>query len=385
MNSFVLSGANQPSVWLGRLAVSTLFFASGFLFANWAARIPDVQVKLALSEAGLGLVLIGYSVGFLSTLPFAGGLIERLGSRIVTVGAGGLQALFLPLMGLAPAGWVLFVGLVGFGVAGSLKDIATNAQALEVERRFGRSIISGMHALFSLGLAFGALISTRLIALPLPVHFGIVAAAVVMVCALMWYGLTDIEGERTTDTQRFSLPPRALWPVGVVVFCGVIAESSLVDWSVKYMRDVVQVDAATATHALMAFSLMMMVGRFGGDSLVSRFNKGVVVRMGGILAAGGVLLVVAFPNYSTVLIGLGIAGLGVATAIPLAFSAAGNTPGVRPGAGIAGVATIGYSGIFIGPPLVGSVAQVSSLRVSFAIIAALLLLMAMVAMTLRRR
>jgi MFS family permease len=373
-------------LWTTRIAVSMMFFAHGAVFANWAARIPDVQATLGLSEVRLGFVLLGMSFGVLTALPLAGWLIGRLGSRSLTTVTGVLHGLALIPLGLAVNFWTLFIALFTAGVVGSLMDMAMNAQGVEVERRFGASIMSSLHALFSLGLAFGAFMSGLMSEFPVLTHF-IIAGVVIAASNLIFsFGLLNTPRDKSKQDEReavFSLPPRALWLVGILALCAVIGEGAMIDWSTKYMRDIVGANAENAAYGLTVFSLMMTVGRFSGDWLVERFNRVMVVRLGGLLAAGGIGLTVILPSYMGVLVGLGLAGLGLATIIPLAFSAAGNTPGIQPGVGIAGVATIGYAAFLIGPPVVGGVAEQVSLRASFAIIAALMLVLVAIAGSLR--
>lgn len=387
MTTTTSSPALTPSraLWRNRVAISFGFFLHGVAFANWAARIPDVQAALGLSEARLGLALLGGSVGILTALPLAGGLIDRLGSRAVAIGGGVLFSIFLVGLGLASSFWTLFGALLLFGLGAGLNDMGINTQGVELERRFGRSVITSMHALFSFGLAFGAFISAQLTAVPVLLHFSVAAVGMVVAWLVIIPGfLREERTGKTGGTPAFSLPHRALWLLGFVGFCGAVAEGGLVDWSTKYLRDVVAVEAATAAYGLTAFSLMMTVGRLSGDWVVTRFGRVAVVRGGGLLGAAGVSLAVISPTPPMAFLGLALAGLGLATIIPLVFSAGGNVPGIPSGVGIAGVATLAYASFLVGPPMIGAVAEALSLRYSFAILALLLLTMASLAGALRQ-
>ena len=373
------------TLWWNRTAVSLGFFLHGVAFANWAARIPDIQIALGLSEARLGLALLGTSVGVLTSLTLAGGLIHRLGSRTVAIGGGMLFSVMLLGLGLANSFWTLFGALALFGLAAGLNDMGINTQGVEIERRFGRSVMTSMHALFSFGVAFGAFISGFVAGQPVLLHFSVATTAMVLAWVAILPGFVREERQPTAEkAPAFALPPRALWLLGLVGFCGAVAEGGLIDWTTKYMRDVVAVEGATAAYGLTVFSLMMTVGRLSGDWAVTRLGRVQVVRVSGLLGATGIGLAAVTPSLPFVFIGLGLAGLGLATVIPLVFSVGGNVPGIPSGVGIAGVATLAYGAFLVGPPMIGTVAELISLRASFAILAVLLLLMASLAGALRQ-
>lgn len=359
-----------------RWAVVAMFFINGALFANWVSRIPQIQAELNLSEGGLGIVLLGLAVGVLTALSLVGGLIMRFGSRRVTLmGAITLCAL-LPLLALMPNPVLLWLNLFVFGCAMSTMDVAMNAQAVDVERLFKKPLMSSFHAAFSIGgfagAAMGALMASQSLA-PFP-HF-LIASGAFLVLALLTGSLLLPAPPRKQTGERepvFQLPPRILWPLGIVAFCAAIGEGAMADWSGVYLSTIVGTDAGTAAFGFAAFSLTMTIGRLLGDRLAARFSPDGIVRAGGLLAAAGLLLVVLMPQVGTTLIGFAAVGAGLSIAVPLAFSAAGNVPGIPAGTGIAGVATIGYAGFLAGPPVIGLIAELTSLRV------ALLLIMIMV-------
>ena len=291
---------HQPGrVARNRAAVAGMFFINGAIFANWAARIPAVQTRIGLNEQSLGLALLGLSVGVLLALPLAGGLIARFSSRTVTgVGAVGI-AVVLPFLGIAGSFWALWLTLFAFGVSTSLMDVAMNAQAVEVEQRHGKPIMSSFHAAFSIGSAAGAGIGALFAGRGfIPVqHFIVVAIlfGVLAVLAARW--LVNVPGEQDSSETVFTLPPQALWTLGVVAFCAAIGEGAMADWSALYLRRIVGVGAGLAGLGFAAFSLAMTVGRLTGDWLTAKFNPVWVVRGGGLLAATGMGLALVFPVY----------------------------------------------------------------------------------------
>ncbi|GAB4524677.1 MAG: MFS transporter [Anaerolineae bacterium] len=375
------------SVGAARVAVLVIFFVNAIGMANWIARIPLVKEKLGLSEGQLGLVLLGISMGVLTALPLAGGLIARFSSRTVTTGAGLLNCLALPFLGLAPSPITLWAALYFFGMTLSTMDVAMNAQAIEVERRHGKSIMSSFHAAFSIGGFFGAGISGLFVAVGVSIVPHFVFVSVVFAGALLVASryLVDVEGERTGKGERvFVLPGRALLPLGAVAFCAAIAEGTMADWSAVYLREVVGTNAGIAAAGFAGFSLTMTAGRLAGDWLIRRFDRVMLVRAGGLTAGLGFGLAVMVPEFVPVVIGFALVGAGASFIIPLVFSTAGNLPNVPSGVGIAGVATLGYSGFLAGPPLIGLVAEATSLRVSMALVGLLIASLIISAVAVRK-
>ncbi|MCA9916113.1 MAG: MFS transporter, partial [Anaerolineae bacterium] len=327
------------------------------------------------SDGILGTVLLFLSAGVITGLTFAGGLISRHGSRRITTVASVFFALALILPGLAFNYWTLGSALFVFGAFTSIMDVAMNAQAVEIERRYAKPLMGSFHASFSIGGFAGALIGAGFVATGFDVlpHFVIVSLIFVVLLLFITRYLVTIENEvnEEQDGSVIQLPPRSLWALGFVAFSAAIGEGSMADWSAIYLQDVVGTSEANAALGFAAFSLLMTAGRLLGDTLVARTSRATIVRGGGALAAVGILLAVLLPQFITSLLGFALVGAGVSTIIPLAFSAAGNRTDVPPGVGIAGVATIGYAGFLAGPPVIGLLAESISLRFALLFVAVL--------------
>lgn len=356
-----------------RWAVLAIFFVNGALFANWVSRIPTVQGNLGLNKGELGLVLVGMSVGVLVSLSLAGGLIARFGSRRTTLAGALLMCAMLVLAGFMPSALMLWGALFLFGGVTSLMDVSMNAQGVEVERGLGKPVMSSFHAAFSIGGFAGAAIGSLMVSLSVSVqmHFMLMAGffAVMAIVATRYLLVIDHEGGNSHST--FQLPPRVLWPLGAVALCAAIAEGAMADWSGIYLETVVGTEAALAAWGFAGFSLMMTLGRASGDWLIARFDRSLLVRLGGALAFSGLMLAVFVPTLVTALLGFAAVGIGLSITIPLVFSVAGNLPNIPSGVGIAGAATIGYAGFLAGPPLIGLVSEATSLQVGMGIVAVL--------------
>lgn len=362
------------SLAAARLAVYATFFVCGLVFAAWVSRIPAIKEKLGLDAAELGLVLFGVPMGLMVALPVTGWAISRRGShRVVTVAALS-NCLVLPFLALAPSGVTLLVALFLFGFTQAALDISMNAQAVEVEQRYARPIMSSFHALFSLGGLVGAALGGVAAGLevgPLPFFTLMTLFALgVMLGAIRW--LIPTPGEPAG--ARFAWPRGVLLGLGLILFCTGLGEGAVADWSAVFMKQNLGSSEALAALAFSAFSVAMVIGRLGGDALNHRFGPVGLARAGGLLAAAGLGLAVGSSAPWIALLGFVLVGFGYCTLFPLVFSAAGNVPGVHPGMALASVATLGYTGFLVGPPLIGLVAEATSLPASLGMVAALALL-----------
>ncbi len=363
------------SIPTARLAVLAMFFANGAVFANWVARIPQIQAKLALSEGELGLVLLGIAVGTLTALSLAGGLIARYGSRAVTTAGALFMCLLLPPLALMPNAVALWVNLFLLGAALSVMDVAMNSQGVEVERNLGKAVMSSFHAAFSIGGFVGAGLGAVMATFAIDPLWHFITAAVIFAGLILLAAPkllpASTEAKSGQGGSVFQLPPRILWPLGAAAFCAAIGEGSMADWSGVYLKNIVGATAGTAAFGFAAFSITMTLGRLLGDSLTMRFQPALLVQTGGIVAAVGLGFALVQPQVIPALLGFAAVGAGMSIVVPLAFSTAGNIPGLPAGVGIAGVATIGYAGFLAGPPLIGLIAELTSLRVALLVVVAL--------------
>jgi fucose permease len=251
-------------------------------------------------------------------------------------------------------------------------DVAMNAQGIQVERYAGRSIINSLHGCFSLGAFIGAAIGAGAAQLDLPplIHFlGVSAFGLIALWQVRRWLIPDARDSRQADSApAFALPPRSLWLLGALALCASVAEGAMSDWSGLYLRDVLQTSGGVAALGFAAFSVAMLVGRFSGDALVRRFGAPKLVRSGGVLAAAGLGIALLLNQPAVMLLGFAAVGLGLSVIYPLVFSAAGNHPTVSAGRAVAGVATVGYGGFLAGPPILGWLAELTSLRAIFGLI-----------------
>lgn len=360
-----------------RVAVSTFFAIAGFISASWIARIPAAARKLDLDTAQLGSLLLFIAIGSLVAFQFVGRIIESQGSARTALFAGSGFVVGLSLLALSPRPAVLAGALFLYGIGFGGVDVAMNAQGVVVERRLRKPIMGSLHGYFSLGALVGAALS-GLIAeagIGLIPHF--LAFSAVGLGAIFWANRGQIaedpapeQHETAPKAARFALPPRALWSLGVIAFCGALGEGSMADWSALYVHDELGASEGVAAFVFTAFSTTMLIGRFAGDRIVAHVGPVRAVRAGGIIASIGMLLGLLPGTVAAAALGFSVMGLGLSVVIPVVYRAAGSTPGIPSGRGVAAVASMGYSGFLVGPPVLGYLAQVTSLRLALLVIVA---------------
>lgn len=359
--------------WTPRIAITTFFLIHGAVSGNWIARLPDVKNALGLSEGTLGLVLLGLPIGVITGMPIVSGFISRYGSHRMTLWTAILYCVTVPILAFAPNAILLFAALILFGITASLNDVSINSQGVGVEKQANRSIMSSLHAAFSIGLVLGTLMGEIFTEFDVSrqVHLLIASGLLLLLSLYTSRFLIEVEGETRKDAAIFTLPSRALLPLGVVAFICSIGEGAMADWSGVYMSEVLAVSGQIDGLGFVAFSLMMTTGRIAGDFLFDRFSTQNLVTASGLFASTGLIIVVLSPSIIPALLGFALIGIGLSYIIPLMFGIAGKMPDLQAGSGIAGVATLGYSGFLAGPPIIGLLADVFSLQVSFIVLALL--------------
>ncbi|MFC6222338.1 MFS transporter [Hymenobacter artigasi] len=369
-----------------RLAVGALFFLLGLCFASWASRIPSVQQTMGISEAALGGVLLAIPLGQLVSLPLAGWLVARQGSRRVVLWGVVLYAAALLGLGWAGSLWQLLPCLVLFGVGGNLTNISVNTQAVGVERLYKhKPIMASFHGLWSLAGFVAAAVGSFMIghAVPPGVHFIFIALFILAGLAVSaGYTVREDLGV-DPDQPIFVKPDRELLGLGAIAFCALICEGAMFDWSGVYFKKVIHADKAWVGAGYTAFMSTMALGRFGADWLAHRLGPKRVIQLSGLLTATGLSIAVAWPTLPTALLGFLLVGFGTSAVVPLVYSAAGKSTHMSAGMALAAVSTIGFFGFLLGPPVIGFVAGATSLRVSFALIAVMGLCVSAVASRVR--
>ncbi|KAF1034820.1 MAG: Inner membrane protein YbjJ [Herbaspirillum frisingense] len=357
-----------------QIAIPLFFLLLGIVFASWAARIPAIRDHLQLDAATLALVLLCGGIGAVGSFPLAAWLTGHYGARHSTLYAGLALLVSLPLLGLAPGLWSLMAICTCYGAASSCFDVAINALGAQAEKEAGRPIMSMLHGWFCVGTFSGALIASGLASLEIaPVwHFLLVSAVFLWPLHAAYQALPDDRPEHDPHRKIFAIPHGHLVVLGVLGFCGAIVEGSVADWSGIYMKDHIRASDGATPLAYAGFAGMMLIMRMIGDRLKERYDARRVVAVGTLVATVGIACAVAAQTMTPAILGFAVAGAGVAAVFPFVFSAAGRHGSTA----LAAVATLGYSGSLIGPPVFGFLAHGWGLQAALAFLGVLCLAMA---------
>jgi MFS family permease len=351
-----------------RIAISTFFFINGLLYANWTARIPEIKEFYDVSNAGLGTLLFSMAAGSLVAMPFSGWLTTRVGTKQITWITGLLLCFLTPFIVLFQSLWIVGLFFFAMGLAVGAMDVAMNGQAVLLERDWKKPIMSSFHAIFSIGMALGAgtgALFTRF-DVELFTHFTIMASFGFVALVIASRFLIADKPEKTAKSEgesSFVLPTKAILPLGIIAFCGMVGESSMADWSALFMNTVVGQSEYISAFAFGTFAVSMTIGRVFGDYLTEKIGTARLLSLDSILAITGLSIALFFATPLATFLGFFIVGLGLATIVPIVYSTAGNTSGVNPSIGIAMATTIGYAGFFVGPPTIGFLSDAFGLRI----------------------
>ena len=368
--------ANNKERIVLRIAVAALFFMAGLCFSSWASRIATVQQKLGLSDAALGAVLFSLPVGLFLSLPFSGWVITKIGSKKLLVAALLTYGCALVSLGYAQNTYQLICCLLIYGFASNSVNISVNTQAVATEKLYDKPIMASFHGMWSLAGFTGAGIGTFMIAQRIdPSHHFIIILGILIVGVLIASSyLHDDKGEVKSSEPSLPIIERLrlvipLFALGAIAFCSMICEGAMFDWSVVYFKKVLIAPIELQGYGFSAFMFTMASGRFIADGFAHRFGLKRTLQISGILTTTGLLIAVIFPHFYTDIIGFLLVGAGVSSVVPMVYSAAGKSKTMSPGVALAAVSTIGFIGFLIGPPLIGFIAGLATLRVSFIFIA----------------
>ncbi|MGF6173383.1 MFS transporter [Ensifer sp. 4252] len=373
------TAVRQGYMTRNRLAVSLLFLMNGFVTGSWAPKIPEFKDRLGISESVLGLLILMFGIGSLVLMPIAGGFIARVGSQKVVKVTAILLSPLLLLLTLLPNVWAAAVGMFLLGGFVGAMDVAMNANAVEVEKSMRRAIMSSCHAYWSLGGLIGAGIGGFLMArfgvLP---HVMVVTVLSLAVIAIAWPMIIADKPHPTATKEKLRLPMTPLpWLIGIMALFSMVPEGTVLDWGALYLRNELGASVELSGFGFAAFSATMATMRFAGDHVRDRFGAKRTLRICTVTALVGMVLAGLAPNAYLAILGFAIAGIGISNMVPIAFSAAGNMPGLQPGIGLSVATFMGYSGMLFAPSLIGFVAEHTGFAIIFASVPVLFIVVLM--------
>jgi fucose permease len=353
--------AAQPYITAERIGVSLLFLMNGFMIGAWAPKIPEFASRLDLSEKSLGLMILTFGLGSIVMMPIAGSQIARFGSSQVSKITAVLLIPTLLLLSLVGNIWTGAVAIFLFGGLIGAMDVAMNANAVITEKGMRRAIMSSCHAFWSLGgligSSTGGFLIERIGVLP---HAAIVTVLAAVAIAAAWknvlHDAPHPEEHKHADASRLPRSPLP-WLLGIMALFCMIPEGSILDWGALYLRNELSASVTLSGFAFAAFSFTMAAMRFAGDLIRDRLGAVMTLRVCAVIAILGLLLIGLAENSAMAIAGFALAGIGISNIVPIAFSAAGNLPGMAAGVGLSVVTTMGYSGILVAPSGIGFIAE----------------------------
>lgn len=359
------------------IATPFLFILLGVIYASWAARIPAIRDALQLSPSQLGMVLLGGGFGAVGSFPLAAWLVGKFGGRRAAWYAGLGLIVVLPALALAPDMLWLTIVAVGLGAASGCFDVAINALGTADEKAAGRSTMSLLHAWFSVGAVSGALLGSAMAGFAITplTHFGIASLLLLPPLYIAYQALPPDQMEQLENRTYFAIAHGPLVALGIIGFCGAVAEGSIADWSGVFMKDQMEAHDGVAPLAYAAFAALMLLARLVCDRMKDRFGARRIVACGAALAACGIFIAITALNIPLTIAGFAIAGAGFAAVFPFVFSAAGRHGSTA----LAAVATFSYSGGLIGPPVIGFLAQGWGMQAAIGLIGVMAMAIAVVA------
>ncbi|WP_239113206.1 MFS transporter [Shimia biformata] len=361
-------------------AVTGMFALNGGLFGIWASRIPAIKDRFQLEHSTLGLLLLLLGVGAILSFPLAGRLSDRFGAARVSRWLGLANAVSLLAIAFSPSLFTLPVALFMFGATHGAMDVAMNAWAAESDRVHKRADMPVFHAMWSLGAGVGAAsgaLAAWLDAAPQP-HFliagGVLTATCLALAAIPWVSAASPQKAKS----GLHIPTGPLLLVGLLTLCSTLGEGAMADWSAVYLRDVTLASDTVAAAGYAVFSATMVGTRLSGAFVTRILGPIRAMRVSGVIALVGVVLMVVISTPMTALAGLVCLGLGYSLVVPLAFTRAANDPELPQAQAIARVATLSYGGMLMGPPTIGFIAHALGLPAAFSLLG----LLAIVTITL---
>ena len=364
-----------------RLATRLAFLVAGFGVSCWAPLVPFAKERLMVNEGVLGLLLLCLGLGSIGAMTLTGVINDRYGSKpMIIAGCIGLTVV-LPLLSLAGTPLGLGALLLVFGASLGTLDVAMNIHAVEVEKASGQSLMSGFHALYSIGGFIGSGFMTFLLSIRFGAFASTVAGSILMLVATFFIRPRLLQGGQPGSGHTSVIPRGIVWLLSLLTAITFLAEGAVLDWSALLMTSAKLVTDARGGLGYMLFSVAMTTGRLCGDFIVGRIGDRKTMYWGSILATVGFVLVATASLAWVAMLGFILIGAGASNIVPVLFRRAGAQTVMPAGLAVAAISTFGYAGILAGPAAVGFVAKLSSLPSAFWMLAAL---MALVTISARR-
>ncbi|TXH80215.1 MAG: MFS transporter [Rhizobium sp.] len=354
-----------------RLATRLAFLVAGFAIACWAPLVPFAKARLGVDDGVLGILLLCLGLGSVAAMLATGMLSARYGSKPIIIAGGFGLAIALPILAVADTPFTLGIALAAFGAFLGSLDVAMNIHAVEVEKGADRPLMSGFHALFSIGGFFGSSLVTLLLSVQAGPFAATLLCSALMLAAMgvAWPRL--LKSVQAEDSPLFVIPRSFVLLLAVLAAITFLVEGAILDWSALLLTTQDRVGASHGGLGYMLFAIAMTIGRLGGDRIVAKLGDRAILLWGGIVAVAGFAILLLSPSSILAMSGLLLIGFGASNIVPVLFRKAGTQTVMPAGLAVAAITTCGYAGVLVGPASVGFVADHIGLPGAFWMLAAL--------------
>ena len=368
-----------------RVATRLSFLVAGFGVSCWAPLVPFAKDRLAVDEQVLGMLLLCMGSGSVVAMLFTGMLSARFGIRAVIFVSGVALALLLPTLVVASTPVALGLFLLLFGASLGALEVAMNIHAVEVERDAGRPLMSGFHALYSVGGFAGATFITTLLSAGFGALASVLIGSVMMLFAIIAAWPRLLRTRAAEGEPHFAVPRGVVAVIATLTAITFLAEGALLDWSALLITGKNLMNVEQGGTGYMMFAIAMTAGRLSGDALIARIGDRAALLWGGVVAIAGFFVLLLAPVAALALAGCVLIGLGAANVVPVLFRSAGNQKVMPAGLAVAVISTTGYAGILLGPAIIGFVAKQVGLSNAFWMLPALLCLVPLTSRLVAKR
>lgn len=355
-----------------KLATRLAFVAAGFGVACWAPLVPFAKTRCHLGDDTMGLVLLLLGAGSIVAMPLAANLSARFSGKPIVLWGGVGLAVTLPLLSIVSSPIALGVALFAFGASLGSLDVAMNLHAVDVERVSEKPLMSGFHALFSIGGFLGSGIVTALLSRGIAPSSSTILSSIILVSLIVVAVPRMLSNRERTKQPLFAIPRGVVLVIAIFAAISFLVEGALLDWSALLLVGEHLVSAAHGGLGYMLFSIAMTFGRFAGDGIVARFGNQIVLTLGGVTALLGLCGILIAPVAWIGLVSFVFVGLGAANIVPILFRLAGTQHTMPRGLAVAALTTAGYAGMLTGPAIIGFLSKGIGLHSAFWFLAALL-------------
>lgn len=366
--------ANPP-----RVATRLAFLVAGFSIACWAPMVPFAKERLNVDEAILGVLLLCLGLGSVAAMLAAGPITSRSGTKPIVVIGGLGVAVLLPVLAIANTPLILGVALAIFGAFLGALEVAMNIHAVEVEKQAEVPLMSGFHAHFSIGGFFGASIMTLAMTLGASLLGSALIGSALMIVATVLAASRMLETRAQNEVPLFVIPHGFVVMLASLTVIMFLVEGAILDWGALLLTLEGRVPPEQGGLGYMMFAIAMTVGRLSGDRMTAKFGDFRVLFIGGLVAVGGIVVVLASPSNLAAMAGFILIGLGSSNVAPVFFRLAGSQKEMPANLAITAVTSMGYAGILLGPAVVGFIANHIGLTNAFWFLATLLFVIPMFA------